>query len=194
MALYVPNVAGSSMLMFNEPVSKYGVLVRLKISRRTPICEPRIPHVEGLAEGQIHRPITITTQDIALTALSHRRKTEALSGLVRIGKDVRIGFARVFVGDPVCSPGCRAWPMLQAEVEPVLGGAQVALPCRFQLVGHVRPLTALAGNPVLKRITLETCHPPISALTKPDEPAPQRRPCPKGSSHVKYPLNWWRIS
>jgi hypothetical protein len=34
-ALYWPNVAGSSRLRFSEAVSKYGVLVRLKISKRT---------------------------------------------------------------------------------------------------------------------------------------------------------------
>jgi hypothetical protein len=34
-ALYWPNVAGSSGVRATKPVSKYGVLVRLKISKRT---------------------------------------------------------------------------------------------------------------------------------------------------------------
>ena len=52
------------------------------------------------------------------------------------------------------------------KLRPGLGGAQVTLPCKFQFVGHVRPLMALAGSPVLKRTTLETCQPPIRWLTE----------------------------
>src|SRR5262245_10343597 len=85
-------------------------------------------------------------------------------------------------------------PFSRLKLSPSRGGAHVALPCRFQLVGHVRPLMALAGNPVLKRSTLETVQSPISALTTPDAPEPHRRLRPKGSSQVKYPLNWWRMS
>src|SRR5688572_10473371 len=80
------------------------------------------------------------------------------------------------------------WPRSRLKLRPGLGGAQVALLCRFQLVGHVRPLMALAGSPVLKRTTLETCQPPISWLTKPEVLAPQRRPRPNGSSHVRNPF------
>ena len=141
-----------------------------------------IEHVEGLGEGHVHRPIGITTQNVALTAFSHRRKPEALDRLVRIRKEVRVGLARAFVGDTVCGVGRRARPVLQTEVEFRSGGAQVALPCKFQLVGQVRPLIALAGRPVLKRTTLETCQPPMSWSTKPDTSEPKRRPRPNGSS------------
>src|SRR5215813_11484899 len=40
-------------------------------------------------------------------------------------------------------------------------GAQVALPCKSQLVGHVRPLTTFAGGPLFTCAIPESCHPPI---------------------------------
>src|SRR4029450_2884254 len=57
-----------------------------------------------------------TTQDIALTDFSHRRKAEAFSSLVRIGEDVWIGCTRTFVQGSVRGPCGRAWAVLHAKV------------------------------------------------------------------------------
>src|SRR5450759_3366867 len=66
----------------------------------------------------------------------------------------------------------------------------MASPPSCQFVGHVAPLEAEVGNPLVQRASPESCHPPMTDSRAPCELPAKWRPLPKGSSMIQLALSW----
>src|ERR1700730_937616 len=87
------------------------------------------------------------------------------------------------------------WPLGSVKTRVSgLGPGNTDEPSSSKLLDQPKPAPTVKGNPLVQRARPLNPQPPRTASTIPCDPAPQRRPFPKGSSHTQLALTWCLVS